>query len=140
MTARHEDELERRLREWASEYMGGRHEDIGWPGKSSLATAIKYHGPAPQGLNPRSTLDTDADEVEAAVQALEQQRDGYRAGRVLRAEYWMPSAADVSRLQLLERIGLRMSRATYYQQLRIARVHVAAWLRISAGVEREACV
>lgn len=136
MTAGTDDQLELRLRDWAREYMGGRYEDIGWPSTSSLAQLIKYHGPAPQGLHPRSTLDTEADEVEMAVQALEAQRDGYRAGRVLRAEYWMPNAAEVSRLQALGRTGLSMSRATYYQQLRIARVHVAAWLRLPVG----ACV
>lgn len=127
------DMLDQRLRAWADEYAGGKYEDVGYPHASPLASLMRYHGPAPQGLHPRSIIDTESDEVEAAVRALESSDGGYRAGRVLRAEYWMPGAAEVSRLQALERAGLRMSRATYYQQLAVARAHVAGWLRLSSN-------
>jgi hypothetical protein len=129
-------ELECRLREWADEFAGSKYENIGYASKSWLHNAIVYHGPAPQGLNPRSSgARTPADEVEAAVVALEKQEGGYRAARVLRAEYWMKSAAEEHKIQSLRHIGLPMGRTKYYDELWLARVHVAAWLRISASVE-----
>lgn len=130
---RRDDELENRLRAWADDYRGGKYEDIGYPSTSSIATLMTYHGPAPQGLHPRSVLCSETDEVESAVQALEHRDDGYRAARVLRCEYWMPDSAERARMQALSRVGLHMSRATYYTQLRIARVHVAGWLRLTVA-------
>lgn len=131
---RRDDELENRLRAWADDYRGGKYEDIGYPSTSSIATLMTYHGPAPQGLHPRSVLCSETDEVEAAVQALEHRADGYRAGRVLRCEYWMRrDIPEKDRLRALARAGVHMSRATYYAQLRIARVHVAGWLRLTVA-------
>lgn len=128
---RKNEDLETRLREWKDEYGGGRYENLGYPTKSSLQNAIIYHGPAPQGLNPRGVqLNTAADQVEEAVQLLERQKDGFKPGRVLRVEYWMGDRADEDKLDALRRIGLGMSRAGYYQALKIAKVHVAATLRI----------
>ena len=129
-------ELEQRLTEWADEYRGSRYENLGYPSRSWLQNAIVYHGPAPQGLNPRGNGEhTPADDVEEAVQALEKQQGGNRAGTVLRAEYWMIRAPEEEKLRALRQIGLQMSRATFYDELWVARVHVAAWLRIPASVE-----
>jgi hypothetical protein len=129
-------ELETRLTEWANEYCMTRYENIGYPSRSWLHNAILYHGPAPQGLNPRAISErTRGDEVEEAVQALEKQQGGFRAGRVLRAEYWMPQASIEEKLRSLSHIGQQLSRTVFFDQLWIARVHVAAWLRIPASID-----
>lgn len=124
-------ELEGRLTDWAREYAGGRYEHNGWPGRSFLATLVKYRGRAPQGLSVHIVpLGTKADEVEAAVVALERAKEGFRPGRVLRCEYWLPHAPEEMKLQVLRSIGLPMSRAGFYQYLSRARFHVAGWLHI----------
>lgn len=122
--------FEARLREWAREYSGGRYENIGWPDKSWLYNAIKYQGRTPQGCGDVVYVGTPADDVEKSVVELERQKDGYKPGRVLRAEYWMPSAPEEMKLQALRRIGLPMSRAGYYQCVMVAKVHVASSLRM----------
>lgn len=136
-------ELETRLEGWASEYGGGRYERVGWPGRSFLATMVKYHGRAPQGLATEViAIGTPADEVEKAVAELERSVDGYKPGRVLRAEYWMPGAPEEQKLQALRAAGLPMSRQGYYGYLKLARFHVAAWLHlpISNEAEENCCV
>lgn len=133
---RRSQELEIRLKEWADEYPNSRYENIGYPSKSSIHTLMTFHGPAPTGLNPRGLKDkTPADEVEEAVRSLEKQRDGFRAAQVLRLEYRSNDMDMEEKLRKLRRIGLGMSRARFYDELWVARVHVAAWLRISASVE-----
>lgn len=136
-------ELERRLIEWSGEYAGGRYENIGWANRSWLATMIQYHGRAPDGLSREViALGTPADEVEEAVHALELSADGYKPGRVLRAEYWMPKAPEEQKLQALRSLGLPMSRQGYYGYLKLGRFHVAAWLRIpvSENISEDCCV
>jgi hypothetical protein len=129
-------ELELRLTEWADAYRGGKYEDIGYPSRSWLYNAMLYQGPSPQGLHPRGVRDkTPADEVEEAVMHLEKQQGGFRAGRVLRAEYWMRHASEEQKLRALRYTGFNMGRVTYYDQLWVARVHVAAWLHIPASVD-----
>lgn len=136
-------ELDSRLMAWADEYAGGRYESVGWPGRSWLATMVKYHGRAPDGLAQRIvSLGTPADEVEAAVAELERYTDGYKPGRVLRAEYWMRNAPEEQKLQALRAMGLPMSRQGYYGYLKLAKFHVAATLHIpvSDEVEERCCV
>lgn len=133
---RRSQELEIRLREWAEEYPNSRYESLGYPSKSSVHTMMIYKGPAPAGLNPRGLKDkTPADEVEEAVCSLEKQRDGFRAAQVLRLEYRSGDMDVSDKLRRLKRIGIGMSRALFYDELWVARVHVAAWLRIPASVE-----
>jgi hypothetical protein len=129
--------LEARLEGWAAEYAGGRYDNVGWPGISPMATIAKYHGRAPEGLTGEViALGTPADEVEAAVVALERMRDGFKPGRVLRAEFWIRAGEDV-KLQALRRVGLPMSRQGYYGYLNSALFHVAAWIRVPASdIER----
>lgn len=129
-------ELDRRLTDWASEYAGGRYEHNGWPGKSWLSNMVKYGGRGPSGAGVIA-LGTPADEVEAAVVEMERALDGFRPGRVLRAEYWMPTIPEEMRLQALRAIGLPMSRSGYYLYLSRARFFVAAWLRIPISDPRE---
>ena len=130
---RRKNELENRLREWAEEYRQ-RDDNHGWQGISPTAILVKWGGRPPDGQSQPEHA-TPADEVEQAVQALEKQKDGYRAAMVLRCEYAMERCAESHKRQKLSRIGLPMSRATFYDELWVARVHVAAWLRIPSSVE-----
>jgi hypothetical protein len=123
-------ELEARLDGWAQEYAGGRYEHNGWSGKSWMSDMVKYHGRAPQGMRQRTAIGTPADEVEAAVQQLERLQDGFRPGRVLRAEYWMPHLPEEARRQALRQIGLPMSRDGYQMFLARARAFVAAQIKV----------
>lgn len=129
-------ELDTRLEDWSREYAGGKYEHKGWPGKSWLSDMIKYGGRAPSGGGV-TVIGTPADEVEAAVVEMERAMDGFKPGRVLRAEYWMPTLPEEMRLQALRAIGLPMSRGGYYTYLARARFFVAAWLRIPISAERE---
>lgn len=132
---RRTNELERRLKEWADEYRDS-WRGIGWAGKSFLDSMIEYGGRSPQGLNQSTAQLTPADEVESAVSMLEKQLDGFRPARVIRCEYFSgKNDAEKHKLDALEDIGLRMSRTTYYDELWVARTHVAAWLRIPASVD-----
>lgn len=130
--------LRARLEGWAAEYAGGRYEHVGWPGKSSLATAMKYHGPAPSGLAEVVQIDTPGDEVEGYVRELERARDGFRPGRVLRCEYWMADAPEEGKLQALRNMGLPMSRQGYYGYLKQARFYVAGRLGLPVSDEIDA--
>lgn len=123
--------LEARLAEWGREYGGGRYDDTGWHGVSPLAVLIKYRGRPPQGLNPRR-IETNgpADQVELAVRALEHQERGMVPACVLRCEYFLPGQARESKLARLSRTGNRMDTSRYSQHLRLAKIHVAAWLRV----------
>jgi len=113
-------ELDDRLKYWGNEY--SRKVVLG-SGGSWLASLIRWHGRAPSGLGQDST-DTEADEVEAAVQFLEVQPAGRQMAEVLRAHYMShePRERRLRRLQL--------STVRYSQLLRAGRIHVASWLRI----------
>jgi hypothetical protein len=134
---RRSNDLEGRLTEWAGEYGGQRYENTGWQGVSQLAGIIKYHGRAPQGLNPsRVVTNGAADEVESAVRALASQKSGVVPAAVLRCEYYARDAARAVRIQRLGAIGHSMGgnakskEARYCQHLRTAKIHVAGWLRL----------
>jgi len=128
---RRNSDLEARLTEWANEYGGGRYENRGWQGLSPLASIIKYHGRAPQGLNPgRVITNGAADEVETAVRALERQTGGSVLAAVLRCHYFAGEVPRDVRLQRLAKVGKRMDSTRYSHHLRMAKVHVAAWLHL----------
>ena len=123
--------LEARLTEWGHEYGGSKYDDTGWHGVSPLAVLMKYHGRPPQGLNPRRIeTNAPADEVERAVRALEKQERGYVSACVLRCEYFITAQPRDAKLSRLSRVGAKMDSSRYSQHLRIAKVHVAAWLRL----------
>lgn len=123
--------LESRLSDWANEYGGRSHDDIGWPGISPMAVIMKYHGRPPQGLNPRR-IETNGpgDEVERAVRALQAQERGWTAACVIRCEYFHPDLEKQRKLSSLRAIGVHVREVGYSQHLRIAKVHVAAWIRV----------
>lgn len=129
---RHTDELELRLRDWGTEFGGGKYENIGWQGLSPLASAILYRGPAPQGLAPITTKDrTPACDVFEAVRALKRQAHGYGAACTLEAHYLTPGSPFERKCQKLAEIGVLVtSKVRYSQLLRVGRMHVASWLRI----------
>lgn len=114
-------DLEVRLKEWGDEYRRG-HSDSGY-GQSWLASLMLWHGPSPSGLG-QSIRHTPADEVQEAVEAMEKQRRGKQLAMVLRAEYF----SSRPREERLRNLGLRTDR--YSQLLRLAKIHVAGWLRI----------
>lgn len=123
--------LEARLTEWGKEYGGSRYENHGWQGISPIATLMKYHGRAPQGLNPaRVELNGCADEVEQAVRVLQAQEKGYVPACVLRCEYMATSQPREEKLRRVRRLGGAIDNSRYSQHLRIAKIHVAAWLRL----------
>lgn len=128
---RRTNDLEQRLVEWGKEYGGGKYEDNGWQGVSNIYPLTKYHGRPPQGLMPpRRGSRTQADDVQDAVRALETQPAGFRPAMVIRAEYIEHGKPFESKRQGLKKIGQSMGRSDYYKSLKIARVHVAAWLHI----------
>lgn len=136
--ARRATRLEDRLTEWGREYGGGRYGITG-PiidgivgvsyGNSPLASMMKWHGRPPDFLGgaPEST---SADEVQDAYEALGKQTGGWTPAQVLRLEYTLPGQPIESKLKRLRAMGENVSRVRYYQHLRIARVHVAAWIRL----------
>ena len=128
MTRRASD-LEARLSEWGKEYGGGKYEQIGWQGKSPLASMMKWHGRPPDGLG-YENLRTSADDVDAAVRALAVQPDGRLPAIIVTLEYWLPGQPIESKQQKLRDIGDNVARRGYYSHLQIARVYIAAWLHI----------
>lgn len=123
-----ESKLEKRLQEWVSEYGGGKHAQLE-AGTSWLWSLIKWHGRAPTGLGYEATGSTAADEVQAAVEALQRQKHGWTPAAVLRCEYFS-GASKYEKLHRLARIGLKMDETRYSQHLRVAKIHIAAWLKL----------
>jgi hypothetical protein len=128
MIMRRPRDLETRLTEWAKEYGGGKYETLGG-GASPLASMMKWHGRPPQGLGYVAT-NTAADEVQDAYEALCKQDQGWLPAQVLRCEYCLPGQPIESKIQKLARFGEQLSRVRYYQLLRVARIHVAGWLKL----------
>lgn len=96
-----------------------------------MAVIMKYHGRPPQGLNPRR-IETNgpADEVERAVRALQGQDRGWAPACVIRCEYFEEHLEKHKKLSSLRAIGVDVREVGYSQYLRIAKVHVAAWIRV----------
>jgi hypothetical protein len=127
MTRRAAD-LEARLVEWGNEYGGGKYEFSGGGG-SWLSSLIHWHGRPPQGLNAGPDW-TAADDVNEAVSVLEKQSKGWAPANVLRIEYTLPGQPREAKRMKLAAMGLQMGDVRYCQHLRLAKIHVAGWLRI----------
>ena len=119
-----ERELERRLREWADEFRGGRYEQLGYSGNTLIATLIAHKGFVPTGGGHRPVpTGTPADEIEAIVMQMEE--CGLRSeAQVLRIEYFQARLPLEAKLQRLRRVGQGMSKPTYYTRLRVASAFV----------------
>lgn len=128
--------LEARLVEWGKEYGGGRYEQIGWQGKSPMASLMKWHGRPPDGLGYVAQR-TAADEVDEAVRALAEQPEGRLPAIIVTLEYWLPGQPVESKQQKLRRLGDNVGRTSYYKHLRQARKFVADYLGIAYHDEME---
>lgn len=133
MAPRRARDLETRLTEWGREYGGGKYGDIGGSG-SWLSSMMKWHGRAPSGLGQVSG-NPAADEVQDAFEALCKQAQGWLPAQVLKCEYCLPGQPVEAKIQKLAKFGEQLSRVRYYQLLRVARIHVAGWLRIPFSEE-----
>ncbi|WP_300616082.1 hypothetical protein [Dokdonella sp.] len=111
-----DNELKRRLAEWADAYGGEQYRRLGY----SSAERIAFAAPEP-------TTCSGADEIESIVQAMEQ-GGRWKEARVLRAECFLAALSEVERIQRLTRIGLPMSRASYYIFLGSARSFICGAL------------
>lgn len=128
-----ESQLDERLDQWAREY--GSRWSCG-SGGNIIQTLIDHKGFVPSGGGSGPVLCTKADEVEAAVSRMQNTltepgttNPYYRAAFVLRAEYLTPNHwPESERLEWLKRIGLSMSRHTYYRALQFARAFLAGFL------------
>ncbi|RWU12449.1 hypothetical protein [Xanthomonas phaseoli] len=79
-------------------------------------------------------LAVDAMRVESIVQCME--RTGrWKEARVLRTEYCLAGMSEGDRLARMARLGLRISRASYYAYLASAHAFVAGALSFSLGSE-----
>lgn len=91
---------------------------------------IRWGGRAPQGMGGAGWVWTAADDVHEAVAALEKQPHGYAPAMVLRAEYLTPGQPRVEKMRRLRRLGIQLDTTRYSQHLRLAKVHVAGWLKL----------
>jgi hypothetical protein len=131
--ARRTADLEARLTDWASAYGGGRY-GLSEGLKSPMGSMMLWGGRPPSGLG-QTPQTPDADRVEDAVRALEKQDHGWLPVQVIRCEYFTPGQPLDMKLQSLRKIGENVSKARYYQHLRTARMHIAAWLHIPMSEE-----
>ncbi|KAB7767611.1 hypothetical protein [Xanthomonas maliensis] len=79
-------------------------------------------------------LAADAMRVESIVQCMEQ-TGRWKEARVLRTEYCMASLSEADRLARMARLGLKISRASYYAYLASAHAFVAGALSFAASSE-----
>lgn len=134
MATRRAGDLEARLTDWGRVYGGGRY-DLAEGIKSPLGTMMKWGGRPPSGLG-QEPATPQADEVHAAVRALARQSGGRLAAAALQEEYFYPGQPVDTKLRRLARdTRSEVSRVRYYQLLRVARIHVAGWLRIPFSCE-----
>lgn len=132
-----EEQLKSRLHDWGAEYRGGRYEHVGWHSKNILQVCHEHKGfrPDSRGRVPIA-INTPADEVEAAVTALQvtpgeplKPNVYFRAAMSLRVCYVAPSYwAEEERLRQLRRVGIAINKTAYYEALKIGRRHVASVL------------
>ena len=124
-----ESYLDELIVEWHKEYGPG-----GLPGGGAniLQTLIDHKGEPPAGGGSwgRSALSV-ADDVEAAVTRMQLTPSAaapnqfYRAAMVFRAEHLGPAHwPEEERLRQLARVGLPMSRHTYYRSIQFARAYL----------------
>jgi hypothetical protein len=120
--------LESRLQDWAREYGGGRYATLGFStGEHILARLIEFGGFLPGSSAPRSAIAlTGADEVEQTVRRLAKCWPAH--ARVLRCDYFAPNMAMENRLNMLRKLGHKVSRSGYYTRLESAKLYVAASL------------
>lgn len=108
-------DLKRRLVQWGAVYGGEDFRRLGLPNLDRIGEAAANDEHA------------GAHELERIVQAMEA-CGRWKEARVLRAEYFMASSSESARLAKLRRLGLALSRTSYYVYLESARAFVAGAL------------
>jgi hypothetical protein len=108
-------ELNHRLQQWAAAYGGEQYARLGYASAARLDAAEADAPPAA------------AAQIEIAVQTMEQ-TGRWKEARVLRAEYFLAAQPEALRLTRLKRLGLSMSRTSYYVYLDAARAFIAGAL------------
>lgn len=128
-------ELHEKIKAWIREYGPG-----GMPNEKSsnlIQTLMDHKGfvPTGRGFLP-VTLRTVADDVEAAVNEMAQtpaeagdENVCFKAAMCMRVYYLTPNYwPESERLQRLKKIGLPMSRFTYYRYVQIGRAFLMGYL------------
>ena len=113
-----ECDLKQRFAQWAQTYGGEQFNRLGYSSLDRIGEA-----PANDDADPMPA----AAQLESIVQTMEQS-GRWKQARVLRAEYFMASLSEPVRLTKLRRLGLPISRASYYVYLRDAHTFVAGAL------------
>ena len=111
-----ETDLKQRLTQWAEAYGGEQYRRLGYGSLDHIGTPPAND----DALVP-------AQQLERIVQAMEQS-GRWKEARVLRAEYFMAALPEPLRLSKLRRLGLALSRASYYIYLDAARAYVSGAL------------
>lgn len=111
-----ECDLKQRFAQWAQTYGGEQFKRLGY-------SSLDRIGEAPAN----DDADPGAEQLERIVQTMEQS-GRWKEARVLRAEYFMAELSEPVRLTRLRRLGLPVSRTSYYVYLAAARAFVAGAL------------
>jgi hypothetical protein len=132
-----QSQLDERLREWTHEYgWGGLRGGI--RGRNLLQRLIDHAGFVPERCNPTGrSHQTWGDEVEAVVADLQtappDPRDPgytYRVAMALRVTHLGPSHwPPEERIAALRKVGVVISRASYYKLLEIGHMYLRASIR-----------
>lgn len=104
--------LKQRFKAWGQAYAGEQQARTVYTGTETLAA----DAPAPD-------VNEEAAEIERIVDRMEQ-LGRWKESRVLRAEYFCAGLTEAERLQRLRRLGLSVSRTSYYVYLDAAGVFV----------------
>lgn len=111
--------LHKRCSQWAHAYGGDQYRRLGY-------SSLDRIGQPPANDDAASP----ADQLERIVQTMEQS-GRWKEARVLRAEYFLAAKPEAVRLAGLRRLGLSISRASYYIYLDAAHAFVAGALAVS---------
>lgn len=115
--------LNEQLRDWASAVAGNQVQRTTATGTERIDVAA---GAALFAAN--------AMRLESIVQRMEQS-GRWKEARVLRTEYCMAGLSEADRLARLARLGLRISRASYYSYLASAHAFVAGALSVGQDIK-----
>ncbi len=126
-------ELDRRLREWGSEFGGGKYADLGFPAANILARVVEMGGHVPNTSRRLVSKErTPADQIELIVRRMESGAF-YELAQVLRCDFFRPGIAMTHRLDALRAVGQAMSERTYYERLAEAKEVVCYGLEESCA-------
>lgn len=116
-----------RLHRWANAYSGSGPRRAGYTIEQGVEAALAAAG----------QVDADARRIEQVVQRMEQ-TGRWKEARVIRAEYFMAALPEPVRIAKLKRLGLAMSRTSYYVYLAAAHAFVAGAcaMDVVAPIER----